>query len=332
VKLFAAIFTIITLGVPAAYAETLTPVEDFGDNPGNIRMYKYVPDDVPPDAPLVVSLHGCTQDAGIYSINGWLDVADEWKFYLVFPEQKVINNPYRCWNWFEAANTRRGRGEIRSIIEMIERMQADHSIDADRIYIEGLSAGGWLVPILLAAYPDVFAGGATNAGGPAYCAVTEKYFWDVFNWWYSYYALENAEECTDGTDNSPEDWGELARDNGYEDYDGPWPVISIWHGGDDDRVEEENQQELVDQWTNLHGIDLVADREEIKPPGSGIQHTEYHDGAGRVLVETWYLPDMAHGTPIDTTTGQYCGEESDYILDAGICAVRRITEFWRLNN
>lgn len=329
-KSFAVILIIITLAFSPIRAESLTPVEDFGDNPGNIRMYKYVPEEVPPDAPLVVSLHGCTQDAGIHSKNGWLDVADELKFYLVFPEQKVINNPYRCWNWFEAENTRRGEGEIYSIIEMIERMQADHSIDTDRIYVEGLSAGGWLVPILLAAYPDVFTGGATSGGGPAYCAMTEKYFWDVFNWWYSYYALQNAEECMEGTDKSPEDWGDLLRNNGYVNYDGPWPVISIWHGGDDDRVDEENQQELVDQWTNIHDIDLEPDKEEIDPPGSGIKHVEYHDSAGRVLVESWLIPDMGHGIPI--AVEQNCGEESKYILDAGICAVRRIAEFWNLNN
>ena len=328
-KIILSIIFILSLAVSYAHAGTLTPVQDFGNNPGAIKMYKYVPVDMPANAPLVVSLHGCLQDAETYSRAGWIELANEWKFYLVFPEQNSSNNVYRCWNWFEAGNSKRGHGEIESIIEMIDKMKNDYSINAGRVYAEGLSAGGWMVTELLASYPDVFAGGATNAGGPAFCAMTEKYYWDVFGWWYLYFAGLNSEKCMAGIDKSPAAWGDLVRDEGYSGFSGHWPVISIWQGSADHTVNKTNQQELVDQWTDVHGIDQVPDRQEQLGPDAAIIHTEYQNNAGKVLVETWSIPGMAHGTAIDPEHG--CGEESDYILDEGICAVRRIGRFWGLD-
>ena len=328
-KFILSILFIFILGLPIAHAGTLTPVQDFGDNPGSIKMYKYIPADMPANAPLVVSLHGCRQDAETYSRVGWIELANKWKFYLVFPEQNPGNNMYRCWNWFEADNSKRGKGESESIIGMIDRMKNDYSIDASRIYVEGLSAGGWLVTELLASYPDVFAGGATNAGGPAFCARTEKYYWDVFGWWYLYFGSVGSEKCMAGIDKSPGAWGNLVRDEGYSDFNGSWPIISIWQGSADHTVSKNNQQELVDQWTDVQGIDQVPDRQEKPGPDAGIIHTEYQNNAGTVLVETWLIPGMEHGTAIDPAHG--CGEESEYILDEGICAVRRIGLFWGLD-
>ncbi len=316
--------------VPAAQAGPLTPVEDFGSNPGRIRMYKYLPPNMPHNAPLVVSLHGCLQDAALYSRVGWKALAEELKFYVVFPEQSVANNPYRCWNWFQRDDTRRGQGEVHSIVQMVEKMQADYSIDPQRIYVEGLSAGGWMVPVILAVYPDVFAGGATNAGGPAFCASIRKYFWDFFGWWYAYEGTVHATGCMHGKDYSPRRWGNLIRENGHARHRGPWPVLSIWQGSADGVVYQMNQQELVDQWTNVHGIDLRPDREEKIGPRNRVRHREYHDRDGRVLVETHLIERMAHGTPIAAGPNGNCGETGPYILNEGICAVRRIAAFWGL--
>jgi poly(hydroxyalkanoate) depolymerase family esterase len=321
----------LLLSVSVAQAGILTRVANFGDNPGRIEMHKYVPRSMPPNAPLVVSLHGCLQDAEIYSNVGWTQLADQWKFYVVFPEQAIANNAYRCWNWFQQDDTRRGRGEIESIAEMVEKMKTDYSINTRRVYIEGLSAGGWMVPVILASYPDVFAGGATNAGGPAFCASTRRYFWDLFGWWQAYEGALNAKTCMNGKDYSPRQWGNLVRKNGYDGYHGPWPVLSIWQGTADGIVDRMNQQELVDQWTSAHGIDLRPDKEETIDPGDRVTRREYHDGDGKVLVETYLIRRMAHGTPIAVDSDESCGETGPYILDEGICAVRWIGLFWDLN-
>ena len=74
-KLILSLFIILTLPCLNGYAAALTAVDDFGDNPGDINMYKYVPEDMPDNAPLVVSLHGCLQDAETYSNVGWIEQA-----------------------------------------------------------------------------------------------------------------------------------------------------------------------------------------------------------------------------------------------------------------
>jgi len=319
---------LIGLILNLAYANAES-VADFGSNPGNVNMHMYVPENMPANAPLVVSLHGCLQDAETYNKVGWKTLADTWKFYLIFPEQKRSNNLYKCWNWFQNENTQRDQGESKSIVEMIEKMTTDYAIDKSRIYVEGLSAGAYMVSALLASYPDVFAGGATSAGGPALCAQTEKYFWDVFSWWYLRQSYSDAKTCMQGIDKSPEEWGELVHKEGYEDFNGPWPIISIWHGAADEAVNKINQQELIDQWTYLHGIDQVADKEGKLGKKANVIHEEFHDNNGKLLIESYLIPEMSHGIAVDVDAN--CGETDEYILDAGICAVRRIGLFWKLN-
>lgn len=325
-KLKHILLIILFLNHASVYAE---PVNNFGSNPGNVMMYKYVPEDIPANAPLVVSLHGCLQDAETYYKTGWKTLADQWKFYLIFPEQKRSNNLYKCWNWFQTENTKRDHGESKSIIQMIEKMIADYSIDERRIYVEGLSAGAYMASALLASYPDVFAGGATNAGGPALCAQTKKHFWDIFSWWYLKQSFKNAKACMNGIDKSPEEWGELVHEKGYQDFDGSWPILSIWQGAADETVDKINQQELIEQWTELHGIDLIADKEDKSGNNADVIHKEYHDDNGKSVVESYLIPGMTHGIAVDANN--YCGETDKYILDADICAVRQIGLFWKLN-
>jgi poly(3-hydroxybutyrate) depolymerase len=83
---------LVGLNAPA-YAASLTSVPSFGSNPGNLTMYRYRPDGLAAGAPLVVAMHGCTQNANDYYSNaGWRKYADLWRFLLVFPEQKSANN------------------------------------------------------------------------------------------------------------------------------------------------------------------------------------------------------------------------------------------------
>ena len=49
---------------------------------------------------------------------------------------------------------------------MIARMVGDHKIDQHRIFVTGLSAGGAMTSVMLATYPEIFAGGAIIAGLP----------------------------------------------------------------------------------------------------------------------------------------------------------------------
>src|SRR5258705_1155094 len=77
----------------------LREIADFGANPGNLRMFAYVPDSLPRRPALVVALHGCTQTAESYDHGtGWSTLADRLGFVVVYPEQQPSNNPKNCFS------------------------------------------------------------------------------------------------------------------------------------------------------------------------------------------------------------------------------------------
>jgi poly(hydroxyalkanoate) depolymerase family esterase len=151
----------------ALHAKPLAPLTGFGSNPGSLNGFSIVPAGLPAGAPLVVVLHGCTQTAAGYDKgSGWSALADQHGFAVLFPEQSTGNNPNRCFNWFVPADTRRESGEALSIRQMVEAAVVAHRLDASRVFVTGLSAGGAMAAVMLATYPDVFAGGAVIAGIP----------------------------------------------------------------------------------------------------------------------------------------------------------------------
>lgn len=293
---------------------TYSEVTSFGANPGALKMFKYVPQNPPQNAPLVLALHACSQTASAYRNAGWEAVADEMGFYVVYPQQETGNNPLRCFNWAgeygDPTNLMRAEGENQSIIDMIEKMKADHSIDARRIFITGHSGGAAQSALMLATWPEVFAGGAPIAGIPYNCTTT----------------FTEVTTCLNpGIDRTAMEWGNRARD-GHSGYSGPWPKVSIWQGSSDSTVAPRNMTEMLEQWTNVHGIDTTADAMDMV---DGFPRAKYQDGAGNTLVEVYTLTGMNHGTPV--VPGDGCGTAGAYFLDVGICASRRIAEFFGLD-
>jgi feruloyl esterase len=157
-------------GAPSSH---LREIRNFGSNPGDLRMFAHLPPQVSEDCALVVVLHGCTQSAAGYDLGaGWSTLADRFGFVLLLPEQQRSNNPNGCFNWFQAGDIERGHGEAYSIRQMIDKMVLDHGINPARVFVTGLSAGGAMTSVMLATYPDVFAGGAIVAGLPYGAATT----------------------------------------------------------------------------------------------------------------------------------------------------------------
>ena len=145
----------------------LVEIAEFGANPGDLRMFSYVPENLQTAPALVVVLHGCGQTAAGYDLGaGWSTLAQHYGFALLMPQQQLSNNGQGCFNWFNPEDTARGSGEASSISQMVARMVNDHQIDAHRIYVTGLSAGGAMTTVMLATYPELFAAGAVIAGLP----------------------------------------------------------------------------------------------------------------------------------------------------------------------
>ena len=222
-------------------AQHLRRRDDFGSNPGNLRMLSYVPKGLPKGRPLVIALHGCTQTAAVYDYgSGWSNLADRHGFAVLFPEQQRANNPNNCFNWFLASDTRRDQGEALSIRQMIECLIQDHGVDRSRIFVVGLSAGGAMAAAMLAAYPDVFAGGAIIAGLPHGAATNVQ---------------EAFEAMAGRKTRSAEQWGDLVR--AASAHRGPWPRLSVWHGSADAIVNPQNMESILEQWTKVHRLSLV---------------------------------------------------------------------------
>jgi poly(hydroxyalkanoate) depolymerase family esterase len=293
-----------------APAARLGEVIGFGSNPGGLRMLAYAPLNLPRGSPLVVALHGCTQTAAAYDHgSGWSALSDRLGFALLFPEQQHANNPNTCFTWFHPGDIERNRGEALSIWQMIERMIHDHRIDRSRVFIVGLSAGGAMTAAMLAAYPEVFAGGAIIAGLPYGCAVTVQAAFAAM---------------AQGSEHASEQLGDLIRRaSGHR---GPWPKLSIWHGSADAIVNPSNAEQLVKQWTNVHGLPAEPD---FAQQTRGRSRRVWRDEAGNDLIEANIISGMGHGVPLGLGHGTDHGAHAGaFHFDVGVSSSLQIAKFW----
>ena len=148
-----------------ALRSPLVEINDFGSNPGGLRMFAFVPEHLPRAPALVVVLHGCGQNAAGYDLGaGWSTLAERYGFALLMPEQTASNNANTCFNLFNPEDIARGSGEAGSIRQMIARIAGDHDIDSRRIYVTGQSMGGAGAWNMIAHRPQFFAAAVICCG------------------------------------------------------------------------------------------------------------------------------------------------------------------------
>ena len=292
----------------AAGESRMIETADFGENPGSLRMLSYVPEGLEPGAPLVVVLHGCTQRAEAHAeAAGWLTLADRYGFAVVAPEQRGSNNPNRCFNWYEPGDAARGGGEPASIRAMVAHAVAEHGLDPERVFVTGLSAGGAMTAVMLATYPDVFAGGGVVAGLPFGVADT----------------LPEALGAMMGGSWTSADLGERVRRAGPG---GRVPRLAVWHGDADHTVRASNAVQIARQWAAAHGLpEEPAERETLPGRTRALWRSPE---TGEVLVECVLIEGLGHGTPLATGGADGVGSAAPYMLEAGVSSTLEIARFW----
>ena len=250
--------------------------------------------------PLVVMLLGCTQTAEDFAAGTKMNaLAERDVFLVVYPEQPSSANGSKCWNWFEPAHQQRDRGEPSLIAGIVRAVMNAHNVDANRVHVAGLSAGGAMTAIMGATYPDLFASIGVGAG-LEYKAAED---------------LASGLVAMEAGGPDPDRQGVLAYRAGGAAAR-VVPVI-VFHGDLDQTVRAVNGHQVLSQWaqTNDHADDGLDNGSVINTPGAvlpgqvpgGYAYTRsvYHDLKGNALMEKWIVHTMTHKWSGGSPAGSY---------------------------
>jgi poly(hydroxyalkanoate) depolymerase family esterase len=274
----------IALAHPAA-AASLVQVTNFGNNPGNMQMYIYVPDSHPAKPAIVVAMHGCGGSGpGFYSGSEFASLADRYGFVVIYPTATQSAGFGNCFDtWSAAAKVRGGGSDPVSLASMITYAEQNYGGDANRVYATGSSSGGMMTNEMLALYPDVFKAGAAFMGVPFGCFANAADY------------PPSTSQCTTGQKTmTAQQWGDLVR-NADPGYTGPRPRMQLWHGTADTLVPYSRLAEEVKQWTNVFGLSQTPTSTDT--PVSGWNRQRFADPSGTVDVEAYSIQGAGHSLP-----------------------------------
>lgn len=264
------------------------------------RAYKLY---VPPGAarrslPLVLMLHGCTQDPDDFAAGTAMNErAREMGFFVLYPAQAASANASRCWNWFKHNHQQRERGEPALIADLVRTLMQTHGIDARRVYVAGLSAGGAMAAIVATAYPEVFAAVGVHSGLPQGAAgnVSE--------------ALAVMRSGNVAGMRIPAQGGRAASATGAAARQVP---TIVFHGDLDSTVHPRNGDQVVA--AALHAATGAGGptsspqvQQGVSPRGRRYTRTTYPGPQGRLWAEHW----LVHGAGHAWSGGQASGSFTD---------------------
>ncbi|MEV5744854.1 PHB depolymerase family esterase [Microbispora rosea] len=276
----AALASVLVSAHPAA-AATLTEVTGFGANPGNLRMYLYVPNSVQQNPPIVLAMHTCGGTGpGFYSSTEFASLADRYGFIVIYPSASKKANCFD--NWSEASKVRGGQTDPVSLMSMVTYVEQQYHGDSNRVFATGASSGAMMTNAMLALYPEVFKAGAAFMGVPFTCFPNEA----------AYNPAGNSSPCVGKT---AQQWGDAVR-NANPSYRGPWPRMQLWHGTSDTVVSYAELDEEIKQWTNVHGLSQTPTTTDT--PQSGWNRRRYADASGTVQVEAYTIQGAGHSLPM----------------------------------
>ena len=232
--------TALLAGAALATAADLQHISPgtFGPNPTNVSFHLYVPDAPVPSAPLLVYPHWCWGTAqNAFDWKPYRPLADALGFIVIYPSSP--NAADNCWDVSSPETlSHDAGGDSLGIASMVRWTLDNYDVDADRVFVHGISSGGMMTNVLLGAYPDLFAAGASFAGVPFACfAADGNAVW--------------SDACASGQIDQPgEDWAALVH-AAYPAYSGPRPKVQVMHGAADDIINVTNYHNQVKLWTTV---------------------------------------------------------------------------------
>jgi poly(hydroxyalkanoate) depolymerase family esterase len=243
---------------------------------GGERPYKlFTPAASTGPRPLVVMLHGCTQDPDDFALGTRMnELAQAQGIHVLYPMQRPNDNASRCWNWFRPSDQTRDRGEPAAIAAMTRQVMQDAGIDARRVYVAGLSAGGAMASILAREYPELYAAVGVHSGLAARAAQ------DVGS---AFAAMHGRAPRT-----APADRDRLRV-----------PVI-VFHGARDLTVHPVNARTVIE--SHRVGESLGVQRAEA---GRGYTREVFQGGVDSVDGECWILDGGGHAWFGGSTRGSH---------------------------
>ncbi|EAW06435.1 acetyl xylan esterase [Aspergillus clavatus NRRL 1] len=264
-------------------AGSLQQVTNFGDNPTNVGMYIYVPNNLASNPGIIVAIHYCTGTAEAY-YNGspYAKLAEKHGFIVIYPE-----SPYqgKCWDVSSRASlTHNGGGNSNSIANMVKWTIKKYKTNTSKVFVTGSSSGAMMTNVMAATYPDMFAAGVVYSGVAAGCFMSNTNQQAAWN-----------STCAHGKSiATPEAWAHVAKAM-YPGYDGPRPRMQIYHGSADTTLYPQNYQETCKEWAGVFGYDYNAPRSvENNKPQANYKTTTW----GKEL-QGIYATGVGHTVPIN---------------------------------
>ena len=245
---------------------------------GALGYRLYIPAGVSAGAPLVVMLHGCTQNPEDFARGTAMNaLADEFGCLVAYPGQTAKTNAQKCWNWFKPGDQVRGRGEPALIAALVGEVIARHHADAARVFVAGLSAGGAAAAIMAAAYPEVFAAVGIHSG--LACGAAR----DLPS------ALQAMKAGAARPDQRPPAFV---------------PVITF-HGDADATVAEINARQIVAAASDAAGLLTTSRESGVSAGGRRYTRAVGRNTAGRTLIEQWTVHGAGHAWSGGDAAGSY---------------------------
>lgn len=278
--------TMPSFDLPGGMAGVSTPPPDlpgqFIDgsftNAAGTRTYKlYIPSSYTGQSmPLVVMLHGCTQNPDDFARGTQMNLlAEELHCLVVYPAQSQQANTSRCWNWFNTADQARGKGEPSIIAGITEAVIHSHAVERSQVYVAGLSAGGAMATIMGTLYPELYAAVGVHSGLPFGSA----------------HDLPSALAAMKGN---------LARSQ----KPGRAIPIIVFHGDADKTVHPANGDELIKQGAHSAAKRPVVEPGKV-PDGHAYTRTVHQRADGTLQAEQWLIHGAGHAWSGGSKHGTY---------------------------